>query len=216
MIISKQKSISAILDLIKKGPVFIIGCNQCAALCHTGGEPEVLEMKKTIERQNISVTGWIILDPACHLLNSKRQLKSLKDEINAAEYILTLSCGNGVQVIKKLFPEKTTISGTNTMFLGAETKRGIFTRECNLCGSCIIDEFEGFCPVSQCPKQMLNGPCGGSMNGKCELYGDLDCVWDAIIQKKMKDANKKVKILIVPPKDWTRYELYNWRTNDGI
>ena len=216
MIISKQKSVSSILELIKKGPVFIIGCNQCATLCHSGGETEVLEMRKIIENHNVTVTGWIILDPACHLLNSKRVLKSVKQEIDTSNYLLVLSCGNGVQVIKELFPEKTTVSGTNTMFLGAETKRGVFTRECNLCGSCIVDEFEGFCPVSRCPKQMLNGPCGGSMNGKCELDANLDCVWDAIIKKRMRNPKKSVNRLIIPPKDWTDYKLYNWRNNETI
>jgi ferredoxin len=212
MIISKQKTFTKILEHVKNKTVFIIGCNQCARLCHSGGEPEVLEMKEKLENQQITVTGWIILDPACHLLNSKRQLKSVKKEIDNADSILILSCGNGVQVIKQLYPEKTTISGTNTLFLGAETKREVFTRECNLCGSCIVDDFEGYCPIAQCPKQMLNGPCGGSMHGKCEINAAMDCVWDIIIKKKM--TNQKRTLLIIPPKDWTNYTSYNWRNND--
>ena len=216
MIISKQKAFTKILEHVKNGPVFIIGCNQCATLCHSGGEQEVLEMKESFEEKQISVSGWIILDPACHLLNSKRQLKSVKEEIDQANYLIVLSCGNGVQVIKQLYPEKPTISGTDTLFLGAETKRGVFTRECNLCGSCIVDDFEGFCPIAQCPKQMLNGPCGGSMHGKCELNNDMDCVWEFIIKKKMMHHDRKSNKIIIPPKDWTTYKSYDWRNNDCL
>jgi len=214
MIITEQKPLLMILEKIRKKSVFIIGCHQCASLCHTGGEPEVLDLKKYIEEKNIPVTGWIILNPACHPLNSKRELKTVKNKINKAENLLVLSCGNGVQVLQGLYPEKNIISGTNTLFLGAEKKRGIFSRECMLCGSCIADEFEGLCPISQCPKQLLNGPCGGSMHGKCEIDSNLDCIWDEIITKKFKQKKQESLLRVVPPRDWTKYRTYNWRNHE--
>jgi len=211
MIISEQKPFESMLKIIQNGSVFIIGCNECAALCHVGGEPEVLELKNQFIESHINVTGWIVLDPACHLLNNKRLFKSVNKEIDDADHLLVLSCGNGVQVIEELYPQKHIISGTNTLFVGAEIQRGIFERQCNLCGSCIVDDFEGLCPISHCPKQMLNGPCGGSMDGKCEINKDFNCIWDKIIHKKIK--MKKIDSLtkIIPPKDWTSYKKYQWR-----
>ena len=105
MIISEQIPFESILGKIESGSVFIIGCTQCATLCHVGGEPEVLDLKKRLENHNISVTGWIMLDPACHLLNSKRLFKSVASEVDKASHLLLLSCGNGVQVVQELYPQ---------------------------------------------------------------------------------------------------------------
>ena len=88
MIITCQKDIKDILCSIEKGPVFLVGCSECATLCHTGGEEEVLEMKKELEKKNIKVSGWVILDPACHFLNDKRLLKNRKDGVKKAKKIL--------------------------------------------------------------------------------------------------------------------------------
>jgi ferredoxin len=214
MIITEQKPFELILQKIQNGSLFIIGCNQCAALCHTGGESEVLEIKKKFESNNIQVTGWAILDPACHRLNNKRLLKPMKEELDKSDHILILTCGNGSQVIQELYPQKSIISGTNSLFLGAEINRGIFIQECILCGSCNNEEFEGLCPISHCPKQMLNGPCGGSMVGRCELSSELDCVWEKIIKRKMEKKKFSSLKEIIPPKDWTKYKFYNWRNHD--
>lgn len=51
MIITKQKNLNDLLNSIKDGPVFIIGCNECATLCHTGGKAEILSMKKTLKKK---------------------------------------------------------------------------------------------------------------------------------------------------------------------
>lgn len=216
MIISKQKSIDTIIDRIEGHSVFLVGCNECATLCHTGGEKEVLEIKQILEDKQIFVTGWVILDPACHLLNNKRLLKPYKEKIESADYLLLYSCGDGLQVMAELYPEKKIISGTDTLFLGAEIEHSTFSKQCLLCGSCIADEFETLCPVSRCPKNMLNGPCGGSMNGRCELSDQMPCVWHDIVQKKIQ--RKKLQSLqkIAPPKDWTVYQRYQWRKKDAI
>jgi ferredoxin len=216
MIISQQKPLELLLQLIQDKSVFLIGCSECATICHTGGETEVIEMKKKLEENHIHVTGWTILDPACHLLNDKRLLKPYKKEIEDAYYLLMFSCGDGLQVISKLYPAKRILSGTNTLFLGAELERGTFSRICNLCGECIADEFDGLCPISRCPKNMLNGPCGGSMNGKCELSDQLPCVWDEIIRKKITRNSTDALKIIKKPKDWTVYRFFNWRENNSI
>lgn len=204
MIITKQKDFDDLLSSIKDGPVFIIGCSECATLCHTGGEEEVLSMKEALGKKNIQTTGWVILEPACHLQNDKRLLKKHKEEINSAKKVLVLACGNGAQTVSEIIDDTDVISGTDTLFLGEIKRATDFEKRCEMCGDCIIDLFEGVCPISRCPKYMLNGPCGGSIDGKCEVDNETDCIWD-IIYKRLKEKGQLHRLKeIKEPKDWSK------------
>ena len=204
MIVTKQKDLENIICLIKKDSVFIMGCSLCATVCKTGGENEIKKMVTSLRSKNINVTGWVLLDPACNFLNDKRILKGYKDEIKKAKKILVLACGNGVQTVAEIIDDAEVIPGLDTLFLGEIKHVNDFEKRCNLCGECIQYMFDGLCPISRCPKNMLNGPCGGSINGKCEVSEDLDCIWDIIIKKL--NSEKKMFLLkrIVEPKDWSK------------
>ncbi len=204
MIITKQKDFNELLSSIGKEPVFIIGCSECATMCHTGGEKEVLEMKVTLEDKNITVTGWVILEPACHLQNDKRILRKYKDEVNKANKILVLACGNGIQTVSEIIENADVIAGNDTLFLGEIKRANEFEKRCNMCGDCIEDLFGGFCPVSRCPKSMLNGPCGGSIDGKCEVDSNIDCVWDLIYKRLKEKKQLQLLKIIQEPKDWSK------------
>lgn len=204
MIITKQKDFNELLSSIGKEPVFIIGCSECATMCHTGGEKEVLEMKGTLEDKNITVTGWVILEPACHLQNDKRILRKYKDEVNKANKILVLACGNGIQTVSEIIENADVIAGNDTLFLGEIKRANEFEKRCNMCGDCIEDLFGGFCPVSRCPKSMLNGPCGGSIDGKCEVDSNIDCVWDLIYKRLKEKKQLQLLKIIQEPKDWSK------------
>ncbi|HVQ01052.1 MAG TPA: methylenetetrahydrofolate reductase C-terminal domain-containing protein [Candidatus Thermoplasmatota archaeon] len=204
MIVTKQKNFDTILHAIDHDPVFIMGCNECATLCGTGGENQVLAIKKALEKQQIQVTGTMILEPACHLQNDKRLMKACSKEISKASKILMLACGNGVQTVAELLPDKKVISGTDTLFLGEIVHADEFQKRCSLCGDCLVDSFAGLCPVSRCPKSMLNGPCGGSSNGYCEVEKELPCVWDQVYQSLKKRGKLSMLRAIQPPKDWSK------------
>lgn len=204
MIITRQKKIDSILDLVSEGPVFIVGCSECATICKTGGEEEVKKMKDTLEEKNIKVTGWVVLDPACHLLNDKRLLREHTDEISNAKKILVLACGNGTQTVAEIINDAEVVPGTDSLFLGEIKRIGNFEKRCEMCGECIQDLFGGICPISRCPKVMMNGPCGGSIDGKCEISKDIDCVWD-IIYKRLKEKGQLDRLKkIQKPKDWSK------------
>jgi len=209
MIITRQKELNSLLESIGENPVFIVGCSECATLCHTGGEDEVLAMKTYLGEKNIVVTGWVVLDPACHLQNDKRLLRKYSTELTQAKKILVLACGNGVQTVSEIIEDADIISGTDTLFLGEIKHANEFEKRCIMCGECIQDEFGGLCPVSRCPKSMLNGPCGGSIDGKCEVNSNMDCVWDLIYKSlKEKDQLYLLKEIRVP-KDWSKSS--EWR-----
>ena len=204
MIITKQKKFDDLLASVGKGPIFIAGCNECATLCHTGGEDEVLAMKNAFEKKKIQVSGWVVLEPACHLNNDKRILKSHKEGLRKAKKILLLACGNGVQTLSEIIDDKDIISGTDTLFLGEIKRANEFIKRCNLCGECLLDLFGSFCPVSRCPKSMLNGPCGGVKEGKCEIDSNLDCIWVQIYKNLQKRDQLYLLNDIQKPKDWSK------------
>ena len=204
MIITKQKEFNDLIKCIAKGPVFIIGCSECATVCHTGGEEEVLSMKKALEKKDIDITGWVILEPACNLQKDKLLLKNHMNTIKNAKKILVLACGNGVQTVAEIIKDIDIIPGCDTLFLGEIKHANDFVKTCTLCGECIQDLFDSFCPIARCPKSMLNGPCGGVKNGKCEISSDIDCIWD-IIYKDLKKKGQLSKFKeINKPKDWSK------------
>jgi len=203
MIITKQKNFNELLRCIGSKPVFLVGCNQCATICRTGGKDEVLALKEALEAQQIQVSGWVILEPACHQLNDKRMLKDHAEELNKSAKVLVLACGNGAQTLAELVPEKEIIAGTDTLFLGEISRATEFNKRCVMCGECLLDLYGGLCPVSQCPKSMLNGPCGGSVQGKCEISPQVECVWDRIYQGLKKRGALQALSVIQKPKDWS-------------
>jgi len=204
MIITQQKNFNEILKFLNDEPVFIVGCSECATLCHTGGEKEVLAMKKALENRNIKVVGWVVLEPACHLNNDKRLLRLHKHEVDKAKKTLVLACGNGVQVVSEVLQDMDIISGTDTLFLGEIKHANEFEKRCVMCGECVVETFEGLCPISRCPKSMLNGPCGGSKNGKCEVDPNLDCIWDVIYKTFKNKGQLNFLKTIQEPKDWSK------------
>ena len=206
MIITKQKNLEEILRVLGNGPVFLIGCSECATLCHSGGKDEIGAMKEALEKRKIPVSDCVILDPACHLNNNKRMLKEYSTEIDRSDKILVFACGNGVQTVAELFIEKEVLSGTDTLFLGEISRVNEFDKRCILCGECLLDSFVGLCPVSRCPKSMLNGPCGGSFGGKCEISSEMECIWDHIYQELKNKGKLHVLEAIQKPKDWSKSE----------
>jgi len=206
MIITKQKDFSYILKIIDNKPVFLIGCSECATLCHTGGKEEILKMKKELEEKKIDVTGYVILEPACHLLNDKRLLKNHKKEIDKAKKIIVFACGNGTQTVSEIIDNKEIIPGTDTLFLGEIKRLNEFEKRCIMCGECIQDIFDGLCPISRCPKNMQNGPCGGAVNGKCEVSDEIECIWIKIYERLKKKGQLDKLKKIQKPKNWSKSE----------
>ncbi len=208
MIISEQKPFDELVRCIGNQSVFLFGCSECATLCHSGGKIELIKLEKKLRAINIDVTGWTVLEPACHLTINEGLLSRFDEEIKSADALVVFACGDGTQVVGELFPEKKVISGTNTLFLGVKTDIKSFSRRCNMCGSCIVDEFNGLCPITRCPKHMLNGPCGGSEDGMCEVYSDNPCVWEEIYKKSIIKGNyQSIFLHIHQAHDWSNSQL---------
>ena len=190
MIVSRLKPIEEIvsaLDPYRK--VFLIGCGECATVAHAGGEPEIMEMKRNLEGRGKIVTGWVIPRETCHIPLVKKELRIHKDEIRETEAILVMACGAGVQAVAEA-TDLPIFTGVDTLFLGTIHRYGRFTEYCSMCGRCVLNETAGICPVTRCPKGLINGPCGGVLeNGHCEVNPEMKCVWVEIYEK-LKDRNQ--------------------------
>ena len=187
MIITEKKTLEEVKESLKTSKkVFILGCGTCATLAQTGGEEQVKEMAQLLSDKEI--VGTVVAETPCDKRLLKRDIRPVSEAINAADTVLVLSCGVGVQTLAEL-TGKIVIPGLNTKFLGMTERIGEFYQRCRACGDCILDETGGICPISRCPKGLLNGPCAGHMDGKCEVDREKDCVW-VLIYKRMKDLGQ--------------------------
>jgi len=187
MIMTEKKPTDEIKDDLKDSKkVFIIGCGTCATLTQTGGEDQVNEMTALLSDKEI--VGTVVPETPCDKRILKRDLRAVSASLNAADTILVLSCGAGVQTVAEL-TGKITVPGLNTKFIGMVEHIGAFYQRCLACGDCILDETGGICPIARCPKGLLNGPCAGHMDEKCEVDREKDCAW-VLIYKRMKDKGQ--------------------------
>ncbi|RLI45951.1 5,10-methylenetetrahydrofolate reductase [Candidatus Bathyarchaeota archaeon] len=187
MIMTEKKPIEEIKEsLTNSKKVFILGCGTCATLAQTGGEEQVKEMAKLLSDKEI--VGTAVFETPCDKRLLKRDLRAISAPLNTADTVLMLSCGVGVQTLVDL-TGKIVIPGLNTKFIGMTEHIGEFYQRCRACGDCILDETGGICPITRCPKGLLNGPCAGHMNEKCEVDREKDCAW-VLIYKRMKDIGQ--------------------------
>lgn len=168
MIVTKQKpmpEIRAMLEPYKK--LIVVGCGLCATTAQTGGEKQVKEMIQQL-RDKKTILGSVVIEAPCDLRVAKRDIRNVKGGIAEADGIVALCCGAGVQVLAEL-TGKMVVPALNTCFLGEVEHIGRFYERCRMCGDCILYETGGICPIARCPKSLMNGPCGGVVNGKCEV-----------------------------------------------
>jgi len=206
MIITATKPFEEILKSLEgASKVFIVGCGECSTTCKTGGEREVKGMLETLHKNGKVVTGWVVPNAPCVAAQVAASFAKHIKEIKEADSILSLTCGLGVQSIKNnLRFDKPVRTALNTTFMGAMDKVGNIHEYCRACSDCVLNWTGCICPITRCPKNLLNGPCGGPKNGKCEVDRDKDCAW-VLIYNELKRTNKLDNLKeIRPPKDWSK------------
>ncbi len=206
MIITEQKPLTEIIESLKEyQKIFLVGCGECSATCKTGGEPELLAMKLELEKHGKQVLGMCIPSAPCVASKIKTEFAKNIKALKEAEAILVLACGLGVQSVKDNDRfGLAALPACNTLFGAVMDAQGNFYEKCSFCGECVLDITGGICPITLCPKGLLNGPCGGMDKGKCEVDKDNDCAWVLIykeLEKKKKLNNLKK---IQKPKDFKK------------
>lgn len=180
--ITQQKPEEEVDQLLQGlGRIFIIGCGTCVTLTQTGGETEVAAMKEMLSAKGKLITGHVVLPVACDNLTHEA-LQEYGQQIDQSDALLIMTCAFGVQTIARQFM-KMVVPALDTLFVGKETALGQFDEICTQCGTCILGETGGICPVTSCHKGLVNGPCGGTNDGKCEIDEAKDCAWTLIYNR---------------------------------
>jgi ferredoxin len=207
MIVADPKPFEQIKGFVQDcEKILVVGCGTCVTVCLSGGEAQVQTLaaglRIAFQREGSPKT---ILEAnvqrQCDLEFVLPILEKIKAE--QIEAVVTLACGVGVNFLADRTGNIPVFPGVNTTFYGAAVEPGIWGEMCAGCGDCITYLTGGICPIARCSKHLLNGPCGGSGKGKCEVDPvNIDCVWQ-LIYDRLKALGKEEQLAhIIPMKNW--------------
>jgi len=204
MIVADRKSLQEILAMVENNKkILIAGCKGCVTVCNVGGLKEVEILASSIKiarkKQGNDIDIDInVLERQC----DTEYVAGISDIVGDYDAVISLACGVGPQFLSEMYKDQIFYPGVNTTFFGGATRHGVWEERCAGCGTCAIHNFDGLCPIARCAKSLLNGPCGGSSNGVCEINKDTECIWDSIVRKKMEAGRLEDLIGVKGIKDW--------------
>ncbi len=205
MIVGERKpmeEIETMIDPFEK--IIVLGCRECVTVCSAGGEKEVgilssaLRLSRKQKGRTIDIMEFTLERQCDH-----EYIEQIRSMVPNYEAILSMACGAGVQFVAESYPEIPVLPAINTNFIGVTEEQGYWTERCQACGNCILHLTGGICPISRCSKSLLNGPCGGSSNGKCEVNKEIDCGWQLIIDRLKSLGQLDRYEEYIPVKDWS-------------
>jgi hypothetical protein len=185
--------------------VLVAGCGTCVAVCLAGGEKEAgilaaqLKLAATTENRPLQVSAATV-ERQC----DREFLQLFRDRVSEVDAIVSLACGAGIQFLAEMYPDVPVFPGVDTSFIGVAEGAGVWTERCKSCNQCYLGITGGICPVTMCAKSLLNGPCGGPKNGKCETSPERDCAWVQIISRLEKQGRLDLLMGVVPPRSYDR------------
>lgn len=190
MIVADRKPFAEIRDMVKDyKKIMIAGCGTCVAVCMAGGEKEVellasqLRLDAKREGRDIEIVEATVTRQC-----DREYMEPILDQARECEAVVSMACGVGIQYLSDLIEEIPVYPGVNTRFIGTNEAEGVWLERCLMCGNCVLGETGGICPIAICAKNLLNGPCGGTNKGKCEVSKDKDCAWTLIYNRLEKQG----------------------------
>jgi ferredoxin len=205
MIVADKKPIEEIIEDIKPYErILILGCNECVTVCEAGGKKEVGILASALRMYFLSQGREVTIDEKTLERQCDHEyLEELRADIDKYDAVVSLACGVGVQFMAETYFTTPVFPGVNTCFMGVTEERGRWSERCQGCGQCILSRTGGICPVSRCAKRLMNGPCGGSSNGKCEINKEVICAWQLIIERLKALGKMETYEVLSPIKDWS-------------
>ena len=212
MIVADRKPLDEIIAMLapyKK--VLVLACGSCVTVCLTGGERQG-DMLASQLRLSAKAAGGdlreLTIDVDCITRQCDREFF---DDLTCtpADYdaVLSIACGVGVGFMSEQFPDAVILPGLNTTFYGANVAPGEWKEYCHGCGDCALAWTGGICPIARCSKSLINGACGGTNDGKCEIHDDMDCAWH-LIYKRLKETGRLDELRKMRP-------ARNWKLDRG-
>jgi ferredoxin len=207
MIVAEAKPFDEVYDYARRHKkILILGCGTCVTVCMAGGEKEVGILASQIKLAAREKGDDITVEE--HTITRQCDREFFDEEtvrkINQVDAIISIACGVGVQYGIEVIPDMIVYPGLNTKFFGTNIQQGVWSERCAGCGQCILEQFGGICPIARCSKSIMNGPCGGSTNGKCEVDPEnIDCAWQLIYDRMEKLGRLEELEANQPLKDWS-------------
>ena len=190
MIVAERKPFEEIKEKVKDyKKLLILGCGTCVSVCHAGGEKEVellateLRMANKLDNKEVEI-GEVTIQRQC----DQEYIEPIIEKAKEYDAILSMACGAGVQFVAEMLESIPLIPALNTRFIGVTAEEGIFAEKCRACGNCLLADYGGICPITMCAKSLVNGPCGGYKDGKCETSRDRNCAWIMIYERLAKQG----------------------------
>ena len=204
MIVADRKSLSEIQDMVKNcRKILLVGCKGCVTVCNVGGLKEVQILAATLRiAAKMADCPLIVEETVLERQCDPEYVEMLKPVVDNYDAVVSMACGVGPQFLAEAYPSQRFFPAVNTTFFGGAVAHGIWEERCAGCGTCVIHYFDGMCPVARCSKSLLNGPCGGSDHGKCEISKNINCIWDMIVRKKVELGRLDDLLNIIPAKNW--------------
>jgi ferredoxin len=206
MIVAQRKPFAEIKkSLVPYKNILVAGCGTCVAVCLAGGKKEVgllasqLRMSFGLDKKEVKISE-VTLERQC----DREFLEAAKNEVEPVEAVLSLACGAGIQFLAEVYPQRPVYPGVDTAFIGVAEAAGLWTERCRACGECLLAETGGICPRTICSKGLNNGPCGGMMDGRCEVDPERPCAWVSIYERLGREDRLAALEAVRPPTDYTR------------
>lgn len=201
MIVAKAKPFADVFEMVSGfSSVLVAGCGSCVAVCLAGGEKEAGILAAAIRLVSSNDGNTIDVEAATVERQCDREfLRLLDKKVQGADAVISLACGAGIQFLGEMYPDTPVFPGVDTSFIGVSEGAGVWTERCKSCNQCYLGITGGICPVTMCAKGLLNGPCGGPTNGKCETDPERDCAWVQIITRLERQGRLDLLTQIVPP-----------------
>ena len=200
MIVAERKPFDEIKEKVKgQKKLLVLGCGTCVSVCQAGGEKEVgllatqLRMVNKADGAEVEI-GEITIQRQC----DREFIEPIMEKAKQYDAVLSMACGAGVQLMAELLEPMTVLPALNTRFIGITADEGTWLEKCRACGNCLLADYAGICPMTMCAKSLVNGPCGGYKNGKCETSTDRDCAW-IMIYERLKKRNQLDKMRELNP-----------------
>jgi hypothetical protein len=204
MIIGNAKPIEEVLEMIAPfDKVIVAGCNGCVTVCRAGGEKEVqvlasaLRLAREAKGSPVEIRE-VTLERQC----DPEYVEQMRPYAGDYQAVVSIACGAGVQFLAEHFPATPLLPGINTTFIGVTEKQGEWAERCQACGDCVLHLTGGICPVTRCSKSIFHGPCGGSVEGHCEINRDVPCGWQLIVDRLKSLGQLENYEKLRPMKGW--------------
>jgi ferredoxin len=205
MIVAERKQIAEIVEMTKGyDRILVLGCRGCVSVCSAGGEREV-EILASLLRLGRQKEGKPVevLEGSLVRQCDREYIDAIDQWDGRYDAIVSMACGVGVNFIANLRPMDMVFPAVNTSFFGGSAEQGVWSEQCAGCGNCILHLTGGLCPVARCAKSLMNGPCGGSVGGRCEIHAEVPCIWQSIHDRLERTGRKDQLLEVSPIRDWS-------------